>query len=259
MAYDNKDKDTRPKSPFDLYALTLWTPNPETQGKNASFSIDVDLKGMVSFRVRTGNPADKEKGTPNNPGDVIQMRLPIAEFEQFQLMFGDMLRNKGEIKYALTEQNWFRFNKETKQRERMDKPKDATELFFGKDSEGIVYVSMVSWNKPKFTFNFVNDRPQFLFKHGNGAYFTPGENSTIQARGYHKLLSELHMRVSDALQRMHVVPDLYQPPYVPKPPQGGYNKGGNGGGGGGGSYGGGGQSSAPKPQPVFDDDDDVPY
>lgn len=260
MAYNNQEKDTRPRAPFDLFDLTLWAPST-AQGKSASFNLDVDVANRVSFIVRTGDPADKEK---SKDGDVIRMKVKLAKFKEFIALFGQVVRSKGEIKYAMVEQVYFRFNKETKQRERMDKPRDGNELFFGKDRDGVIFISLVAYNKTKIEFRFVPDRKDFVFKHADGNVFTAAEDSASAAGAYHALCQELIDRVDQSRLVHKASPDLYKPPYVPQ--QGGHGGGGNSynKGGSGGSNSGGGSSNSSGNRVAANDaddmmDDDIPY
>jgi uncharacterized membrane protein YgcG len=261
MAYNNQEKDTRPAAPFDLFVMTLWAPST-APGKRAMFKIDVDAAGRVTFMVRTGDPADKEKA---KDGDVIRMKMNYWDFEKVVHLFGDVVRAKGEMKVAVVEQQFFRFNKDTKQRERIDTPRDGNKLFFVKDSEGKIAISLVQYNRPQIEFGFLAERPEFVFAHADGSKFSDAEMSQSAARSYHKLLSELHQRIQTSMIRQHQVPDQYKPPFVPQ--QQGGNGGGNGGyqnrGGNGGGYNNGGNSGggAQRQQAavVVEEDDDIPY
>lgn len=259
MAYNNQEKDKRPKSPFDLFQLTKWAPSPTAPGKNAMLMLDVSLDGTVGFTVRTGDPADKER---MKDGDVIKMRLKFDDFERFVNQFGDAIRAKGECKFALVEQVKFKWDSQQGKRVPLDQPRDGIKLFFGKDSEGIFFISLIQYKKSEIEFGFINDKAEFIFKHADGQPFSRAENSLLGARSYHKLLTELHVRVLNSAIRMQQIPDQFQPPYVSPNAGGGNGYGNRGGNGGGNNYGnnnsGGGGSN--KPAPSFDDmDDDVPY
>jgi hypothetical protein len=262
MAYNNnQEKDTRPKAPFDLFSLTKWAPSPTNPSKNAMLSLDVALDGTVSFVVRTGDPADKER---MKDGDIIKIRVRFEKYEQFVLQFGDMLRQKGPCKYFLVEQVRFRWDKDAGKRVAMDEPRDGIKLAYGKDDNGVVFMALTQYKKTDIEFGFIEAKPEFIFKHGDGAPFSPAENSMIGARAYHKLLTELHTRVLNSAIRQQQIPDQFKPPYVA--PQGGGNggggyggnRGGNGGGGGGYSNNSGGSRPAPQAAPSMEDDD-VPY
>lgn len=259
MAYNNQERDNRPAAPFDLFVLTLWAPST-APGKRAMLKLDVDAAGKVTWMVRTGDPADKDKA---KDGDVIRMKMNLWDFEKVVNLFGDVIRSKEPRKECAVEQVYFRFNKETKQRERVDTPRDGNQLFFVKDSEGKIAVSLVQYNRPKIEFGFLPDRPELRFAHGEGTKWSDAEESQSNARAYHKLLTELQLRIAASQIRQYQVPDQYKPPYVP-PQQnggnGGYNKGGNSGYNNGGSSGGGG-SRQPAPAVAGEDDmdDDIPY
>lgn len=270
MAYNNQqEKDNRPRSPFDLFALTRWAPSPTAQGKSASFNLDVDDAGRVSFIVRTGDPADKER---MRDGDIIRIKLGLDDFERFAIKFGDMLREKGPCKIFFTEQVKFRWDNDAKKRVALDQPRDGIKLVIGKDSEGVVFMALTQFKKTEIEFGFVNERPEFIFQHADGTPFSRAENSVIGARAYHKLLTELHSRIEAGLARVARTPDKYKPPFVPQQGSGngsgGYNKGNSNGSGG---YNGGNRNNAsagnsggvtPQAAPAsefVDTDDEIPY
>lgn len=262
MAYNNQEKDNRPKAPFDLFALTLWAPST-APGKSAMFLVDVDVGFRVTLTVRTGDPADKEKG---KDGDVIRMKMELRDFEKVVNLFGDVIRSKGEMKVAAVEQVYFRWNKEQGKRERIEQPRDGNQLFFVKDSEGKIALSLVQYNRPKIEFSFLSTKPALVFKHGDGSPYSDAEMSQSEARAYHKILSELFSRVSASQIRQHQIPDQYKPPYVPQQAAGngggGYNKGNNNGGGQQQrpANSGGNEGSSKAAVTAFDDmDDDIPY
>jgi len=266
MAYDKQDK--RPAAPFDLFDLTLWAPST-AQGKFAMFLVDVGIDGKVTFTVRTGDPADKEKA---KDGDVIRMRMKLVDFEKVTNVFGDVVRSKGPMKECAVEQVYFKFDKASGQRVRMEQPRDGNKLFINKDSDGVVSISLVQYNRPNIEFGFLARNPEIVFAHGDGNKWSEGEMSQSGARAYHKIMTELFLRVNASLIRQHQIPDQYKPPYVPPQQAGGNgygNKSGGGGGGGngygnqnrnsnGGSNNGGGSRPAPV-QAEDDMDDDVPY
>lgn len=256
MAYNDQNQDKRPKSPFDLFQLTKWAPSPTAPGKRAMFSVDVGLDGSVTFTMRTGDPADKDR---MKDGDNVRMKLRFEDFEKLVLQFGDAIRSKGECKYAFTEQVRFRWNNEAKRREPLETPRDGIKLFFGKDSAGLFFISLIQYKKTEIEFGFLNDRPDFIFKHGDGTPFSDAENSLLGARSYHKLLTELHNRVLNSAIRQAQIPDQFKPPY--QSPNAGGGNGGQGGGQRSGGQGGGNNSGGGnKPAPSFDDmDDDIPY
>jgi uncharacterized membrane protein YgcG len=266
MAYNQQEKDNRPRAPFDLFSLTRWAKST-AQGKSASFNLDVDLAGRVSLMVRTGDPADKER---MRDGDNIRIKLNLEDYEKWVIQFGEAIRHKGECKFVLVEQVRFSWDNNLKKRVPLEAPRDGIKLFFGKDSNGVFYMSLIQFKKTEIEFGFINERPEFIFKHGDGNAFTDAENSLIGARAYHKLLLELHQRITQSRLLQNAKPDDYKPPYVPAQGQGGgqgggqSNNGGNRSGGNSGGGNGGGQSNGgggtAKASPEFSDmDDDIPY
>jgi hypothetical protein len=130
---------------------------------------------------------------------------------------------------------------------RSEKPVVQSELFVGKDKEGVVWMGVMAKDRPKIKFNFQLSDFHML-KHGTGEYYSAGEASVVAANAYYNLLTEMlgHMQVTEWVE--------------PPPPEqrgggggggfqrgggggGGYNRGGGGGGQGGGGGGRGGNDS----------------
>lgn len=116
---------------------------------------------------------------------------------------------------------------------RSDKPVVQSELFVGKDKEGMVWMSVTAKDRPRIKFDFQLSDFHAL-KHGTGEYYSKAEASVVAANAYLTLLVEMfgHMLVTEWVE--------------PPAPQGqggggggGFNRGGGNGGGGGYNRGGG--------------------
>lgn len=137
---------------------------------------------------------------------------------------------------------------------RSEKPVVQSELFVGKDKEGVVWMGVMAKDRPRIKFDFqLADFHQL--KHGTGETFSKAEASVVAARAMWTILVEMiaHMQVTEWVE--------------PPPPEqrnggggGGYNRGGGGGGGynrggggggnrGGDSFGGGGGSEVGEDLP----------
>lgn len=263
-----QDKDKRPRAYFDTYALTLWGQPVNSGAKSPQFSINVGDDGRVNITVRTGNPDDKDKSSKGD-GDVIRISFNRMRFNTFVDKFGEVVRSKTPLTYHLAEQVQFRWDKEKRERVRMETPRDGITLHFGKGDDGIIRMTLEQYNRSKIEFDFVPQRTDFLFKHGDGTNFTDAEMAGLAQRAYLKELDKLQDSYVASRIWMKAEPELYQPPYKPD-----FNKGGNGGGNkgsysnnNGGGNGGYSNNSAPAPKPqaepagADDDfsDDDVPY
>jgi hypothetical protein len=118
---------------------------------------------------------------------------------------------------------------------RSEKPVVQSELFVGKDKEGVLWMGVMAKDRPRIKFNFqLSDF--HLLKHGTGEYYSAAEASKVAAEAYWNILTEMlaHMQVSH-----------WEEPIPKEGGQGGggFNRGGGGGGGynrGGGQGGGGG-------------------
>ena len=116
---------------------------------------------------------------------------------------------------------------------RSEKPVVQSELFVGKDKEGVVWMGVMANDRPKIKFNFqLSDF--HLLRHGTGETYSAAEASKVAADAYWTILSEMiaHMQVSH-----------WEEPVAKEGGGFGGNRGGGGGGGynrGGGNGGGGG-------------------
>lgn len=246
----------KPRAPFDLFSLTMWTPNAAS-GKNASLNWGVNTKGEITITCRSGNPADKDK-TKNGDGDVIRAAFPVKDFEVFLGFFNEAIRAKGEYKKFIDMLGWYGLV--DGQRKLLDKPRTESTLTVGKDSDGKMFIALTKYKRDSFEFGFVPDRPAFLFKHASGELFTNAETSVAYAGGYYKNLSNLfeYVTLSDLKHKDYAAD--YEERFDPKKAfanntggaAGGQQRSNNGGNGGG--------NNRPSAAPVDDmDDSDMPY
>ena len=219
-------KAQRTKNALDNRKLNLSAPTPGHQGKRASL-----IWGLYSnnprLTVYTGDPNDQDaskgygKITANLDAPVFFAFLQLLEMAVDPATPNDWkakIENKNFI---------FPGGK------RSEAPVVVSELFVGKDKDGVVWISIVDRNKDRPRIKFViggNDFHRFL--HSDGTPFTDAETSVLFAKGYIKLLQEM---MGNLLCSLWVEPEQ-------RPQQN--NRGGNGGGGGynrggGNSYGGG--------------------
>jgi uncharacterized membrane protein YgcG len=138
---------------------------------------------------------------------------------------------------------------------RSQAPAVTSELWCGKDKEGVIWISVSAPNRPKIKFNIGTNDFHHWF-HGDGTPYTAAEASTLYSNAYVKILENM---VAHLMCTLWVEPEQ-------KPQQGGGGQRQGGGGGnyggnrsGGNSYGGGGGGGAPAAAGGFDDSSDIPF
>jgi hypothetical protein len=241
----NFQRPERKKNALDNTKLKMSAPTPGHQGKYANL-----VWGLYSnnprITVYTGDPNDA--GEQNGWGK-ISANLDAPIFFAFLKMLHDVIDAPPDTKNKIENKNFiFPGGK------RSEKPVVTSELWVGKDKDGIIWISVSARDRPKIKFNF-NKSDFHEFYHGNGEPYTPAESSAVYARGYITLLEGL---MTTMLDNHWVEPPPRDPPGGggQRGGGGGYGGGGGqrsgGGGYGGGSGGGGGGSTSGG-------DDDIPF
>jgi uncharacterized membrane protein YgcG len=234
----NFQRPERIKNALDNRKLNLSAPTPGVQGKYASL-----IWGLYSnnprLTVYTNDPNDS--GEQNGYGK-ISANLDGPTFFAFLELLKIAVAAPGEFKDKVENKNFiFPGGK------RSERPVVVSELWAGKDKDGLIWISVTARDRPKIKFPITNpDFHQFL--HGDGTPYAPAETSKLFALGYINMLDKM---------MAHLMVTLWVEPEKKNPPGGGGNYGGGGGGGGGynrgGSGGGGGGTSAGG------DGDDIPF
>lgn len=228
MADNNFQRPQRKKTALSNRKYSLTERNQD--GKNANLNWDYQ-KNNPSITVWTGVESDKA----NDNGKIVAAMDDIVVEGLFDLIeraadfdteggtkdFRDKISNKNFI---------FPGGK------RSDAPVNVSETWVGKDKEGKVWISVLSFkqDRPKIRFYFkFSDFHTFV--HGSGEAYSEAEASVVAARAYARKLRHVIAHLS--------VTEWVEP--EPRPQQGGYGGRGNGGGGGwqgnGGGNGGGNQ------------------
>lgn len=235
MSDNNFNRTPRVKNALDNQKLKLQTKNE--QGKNANLSWNL-FSNNPRVTVWTGVDGDKDNGKITGAFDTLGF---------FQLLEG----LKMAIAFVPTEGAKEFRNKVELMRPnfkpgggRPDGVIKASEVWYGKDADGVVWLSLCAYQRPMLKFTLLpNEYHQF--RHATGEAVSAGEASC-------KLAAPAYIRALELIMAQLQVVEYKEPP--PRDQQGGGNRGGGGGGygggqGGGGNYdrrnGGGGGSSAP--------------
>jgi uncharacterized membrane protein YgcG len=229
----------RKKIAFDNRKLHLSTPCPTAKGKWSSLQVNL-FSNNPRITVYTNDPEDQ--GESKQYGK-ISANLDAQVFFVFLQKLNEIIAGpSGEDKVKIENKNFiFPGGK------RSESPVIQSELHFGKDAEGVVWLSVTAKDRPRIKFNFgVNDFHTLY--HKSGEQYSKGEQSQLFARGWVRIMENMmtHMLVTE-----------WTPP-EPKDNSGGGNRGGGGGnwnrGGGNGGGGGGGASRATE-----EVTDDIPW
>lgn len=126
----------------DFARLSLFTPTPGVEGQ----------RSRLSFGTRDGNP--RITVFTNDPRDTINKGILIAAmnpetFKAFCLLFKQVCESQGEIKHYV-ECYGSRWENNVKVENRVL----TSTIWFGKDSDGIIWISIVADGRPKIRFNF---------------------------------------------------------------------------------------------------------
>jgi hypothetical protein len=213
----------RKKTPLDNKKLNMSSKNQD--GKYASLQW-----GLFTNNPRITVYTNVESDRDTNYGK-ISANMDTPAFYAFLNLLAKAIAfvpgtdGKDEFKNSIENKNFiFPGGK------RSDKPVVQSELFVGKDKEGVVWMGVMAKDRPRIKFNFQLSDFHML-KHGTGETFSAAEASVVAANAYFAVLTEMlaHMQVSHWVEPEE------------KPREGGGGYGGNRGGGGGGYNRGGGQ------------------
>jgi uncharacterized membrane protein YgcG len=241
---------TREKICLDHNKLRLGTPCPTAEGKWSGLVWGIH-KNNPRITVYTGDPADNTSRTNNG---AIRAELDAG----LLMVVINLLReaNKAEAGWKKCLKN---FNYTFFGGKRSDKPVNTSDVWIGKDKEGLTYISVIdatNKERPVIKFNIAPAWTWAKLYHADGQQFSKEEASTIFTEGYANLLEQLYTQ----LIVKHYVP------FEPNKDGGGNNRGGGGRSSGGGGYGGGdrqgsgGYSRGNDSNAGTDDgDDDIPF
>lgn len=214
------DRPERKKHALNNNKLVLSTPCPTAKGKYSQMKWDIYMNAPRII-VRTNDPSDS---TPEKGYGNITAALDAPTFYAFLAMLEQAFKSSGEWKAKIEN-----YNHDFVNGKRSQEIVHISDLWVGKDKDGVVFCSVISKKdeRPviKFAFGPSDTRYHKIF-HADGQPYSKGELSVLYAKSYHRLLGEVMSNL--------LVTEYKEPP---KPNFG--NKGGNGGGynrGGNGSY-----------------------
>lgn len=242
MSYGNQGGNNYPqreKNVFDDRKFRLSVKNENGKWANLNFGL---YQNNPRITVYTGVEGDKDNGR-------ISGNMDTPAFYSFLNLFSQVIDFKPteearDIKFKIE-------NKRPNFQKGGGRPQGTvteSELWVGKTSKGVVWLSVTGYNRPKIQFPFGNPEYHAFFM-GDGTPMTEGEVSVLYAKAY--------------LQALYgMLPILKVDNFVDvqaKQKQGG--GGGYGGNGGGQSQGGGQSGGGSARSSGFDSDadDDIPF
>lgn len=168
----------RKKNIVDYAGLRLSAPPQTGSDKRPSLAVIVN-KNKIRFDVYTNVPNDKGNGN-------IRADLAPEQFFLFLDAFERVINAPGEDGYVMDIQDYLWTGQK-----RSDTPVTKTKLMVRKDKNGVMFISLLSYDseRPRIKFNFTVPWKTQLVR--NGQEVTEAEISVMVARAYHKTLSSL--------------------------------------------------------------------
>jgi hypothetical protein len=255
MSDNNFNRAPRVKNALDNQKLKLQAKN-ET-GRNANLSWNL-FSNNPRVTVWTGVDGDKDNGKITGAFDTLGF-YQFLEGLKVAIAFrptegAKEFRNKVELMRPNFKPGGGRPEGVVK----------ASEVWYGKDAEGVVWLSLCAYQRPMIKFPLLPNE-YHRFCHATGETLSAGEASTL-------LAAPAYIRALELIMAQLQVVEYKEPP--PRDPNrgggsgggnyGGGNRGGNGGSGGGGNYdrrnSGGGSSGGSGGGGSFDDGgEDLPF
>lgn len=141
-------------------------------------------RSSLSWSTYRGNPrATVFTGVPNDGKGVLHAAMNPETFLIFLDLFEKIAKTEKEDKIKL---ECSTIVKTGDSKEKVH----VSDLWFGKDAEGVMWISVVAENRPKIKFEFrISDFHKFT--HGNGQPLTNSEGSCLQALACARALREV--------------------------------------------------------------------
>jgi len=162
----------------ELEKFAMFMNAPGAEGK----------RSKLSWYIREGSP--RITVYTNIPSDTINRgAISAAMNPETALIFLDLFEK------GILDNNAFKYKLEcfttpwSDTGERLDK-KVTSELWFGKDNTGMVWISILSDNRPKIKFEFKISDWHRIF-HADGTQFTEVEGSVLQAMAVIKAMRNI--------------------------------------------------------------------
>lgn len=194
----------------ELDKFGMYTDAPGAEGRRSRLVFS-SFRGNPRITVFTGIPNDSGKGVINAP-------MNPETFLIFLNMLESVAKDSKEAKNKIACDTTVKTTDgETQQRNQQRMA--LSDVFFGKDAEGVMWVSVIAEGRPKIKFEFTVSDFHRIYK-GDGTQISKGEASSLQA-----------LAMIDALRMIFIThASELRPPYQPgmnaktKPGANGYAK-----------------------------------
>lgn len=173
---------TQPVYEFkELDKFQMFTPAPGNTGKRSRLTWS-SYRGNPRVTIFTQVQDDTNKGiifAPMNP-ETFLIFLELLE---------QVARNPAESKQKLECYTLIRLGEDTNGKKSSEKVL-VSDLYFGRDRDGLVWLSVVAENRPKIKFDFKISDFHKLYK-GDGNSISEAEASSLQALAVIRALREV--------------------------------------------------------------------
>jgi hypothetical protein len=156
----------------ELEKFVMFTDAPGAPGKRSRL-VWSSFKGNPRITVFTGVPNDSGKGVINAP-------MNPETFLILMDLLKDLCQGTGEVKNKIA---CYTLMKGEAGAPRSQEQTLLSDIYIGRDTEGIIWISVVVVNRPKIKFEFRISDFHKLYK-GDGTQFTAAEASALQTRAY---------------------------------------------------------------------------
>lgn len=184
MAYDKPKPQfpPKPKGPLDNDKITLYTPVQGQPGKKSRL-----IWGMYQNNPRvivyTNSEANNTK--ENDYGKITAaLDAPVFYGVLETLMFLTEQPNDTKRKVENKNFTWFGGR-------RSETPVVVSEIWMGKDKEGMMWISVTASGRPKIKFDFAFSE-YHEFYHADGTQLSKQEGSVLACKSYCTLLSKMY-------------------------------------------------------------------
>lgn len=173
----------RKKTSLDNKKLNLSTKCPSADGKISSLIWGI-VNNNPRITVFTNDPND----TKDNGRISANLDLPV--FFMFLEKFEECIASNVEVKYKLENSNYTFIGGK-----RSEKPVVVSELWFGKDKDGIMWISVMAANRPKIKFPFILSDFHHL-QNADGTPVSASEVSMGVAKAYVNILRNMMLTLA---------------------------------------------------------------
>jgi len=174
--------EPRAKTALDNRKLSLTAPHPKLEGVYSSLNWML-VNNNPRIVVYTNDP--DENGNPAKNYGKITANLDLGVFASILTELKRIIESKEADKCSVDN-----FNYVYTDGVRADKPSIVSTLWFGKDEDGVIWISVTAKDRPAIRFTFAPSTFHH-FKKADGTDFTTAEASQLFAKSYLRILENI--------------------------------------------------------------------